>query len=374
MARIVLTHVSKSYDGRTRAVADLDLSVADGEFMVVVGPSGCGKTTMLRLIAGLETPTSGEIRIGHVVANDLPARERDVAMVFQEGNLYPHMTVYDNLAFPLRMRKGDKATIGQRVDRVAGVLEIRDLLTRKPATLSGGQRQRVALGRAVVRQPAAFLFDEPLAHLDVRSRSALRAQIKALHAQLGLTALYVTHEQSEAMALGGRIAVLRAGRLQQVGLPDAVYNDPANRFVAGFFGSPAMNFLDARIRRDKGEVCAEIGGVHLRLPPRLHEGVVGFEGETVVVGVRPHDLSLEREARSPRSVLIGRVVMVEPLGSRTDVHLDLAVGARCTVSTPPPAAAVAGDEVRVAVDADRLHLFEAGPEGRSLSSRVTAGN
>jgi multiple sugar transport system ATP-binding protein len=284
------------------------------------------------------------------------------------------MTVYDNLAFPLRMRKGDKATIRQRVDRVAGVLEIRDLLKRKPATLSGGQRQRVALGRAVVRQPAAFLFDEPLAHLDVRSRSALRAQIKALHARFGLTALYVTHEQSEAMALGGRIAVLRAGRLQQVGLPDAVYGDPANRFVAGFFGSPPMNFFDARVRRDKGEVCVEIGDVPLWLPPRLHECVVGSKVGTVVVGVRPHDLSLEREAHSSRSVLVGRVATVEPLGSRTDVHLDLAVGARCTVSTPPSAAAVVGDEVHVAVDTERLHLFEAGPEGRSLSSRVTAGN
>jgi multiple sugar transport system ATP-binding protein len=295
-------------------------------------------------------------------------------MVFQEGNLYPHMTVYDNLAFPLRTRRGDKAVIKQRVEHVAGVLEIRDLLKRKPATLSGGQRQRVALGRAVVRQPAAFLFDEPLAHLDVRSRSALRGQIKALHAQLGLTALYVTHEQSEAMALGGRIAVLQAGRIQQVGLPDAVYNDPANQFVAGFFGSPPMNFLDGRVRRDKGGVCVDVGGVHLWLPPRLRECVVGSKRETVVVGVRPHDLSLEGPAHSSRSVLVGRVVMVEPLGSRTDVHLDLAVGTRCTVSAPPSAPAVAGDEVHVAVDTDRLHLFEAGPEGRSLSSRVTEGN
>jgi multiple sugar transport system ATP-binding protein len=374
MAAILLTALTKIYDGRTRAVADLSLSVDDGELLVVVGPSGCGKTTTLRLIAGLERPTSGVIRIDGAIVNDVPARQRDVAMVFQDGSLYPHMTVYENLAFPLRMRKQSKAQIERQVQSVAAMLEFRDLLRRRPATLSGGQRQRVALGRAVVREPTVFLLDEPLAHLDARSRASLRVRIKRLHAKLGVTTLHVTHDQSEAMALGGRIAVLRAGRVQQVGSPGRIYDRPANRFVAGFFGNPPMNFLDARLESDGPIVCATFAGASLPLSPQSVDALRNAKADAVVVGVRPHDLSMQQEAASAANTLRGRVVLVESLGSRADVHVELAQGGRCIVSTPPDRAPIAGEKVHLAVDAARLHIFEPGPDGASLLTSATAGN
>ena len=252
MASIALRDILKVYDRHVTAVRDVTLDVRDGEFLVIVGPSGCGKTTILRLIAGLETPTSGEVHIADRQVNQTSPRDRNIAMVFQEGLLYPHMSVWENLAFPLRMRRRPEQEVKRRVDAVIDMLGIRDLAGRRPAGLSGGQRQRAALGRAVVREPAAFLFEEPLSSLDAGLRLTLRREIKALHRKLGTTMLYVTHDQSEAMALGERICVLRDGRVQQVGSPGEVYDRPANRFVAGFFGTPPMNFLAGRIRREGG--------------------------------------------------------------------------------------------------------------------------
>ncbi|OHB63502.1 MAG: hypothetical protein A2Y76_10110 [Planctomycetes bacterium RBG_13_60_9] len=357
MASIVLQNVTKVFDRRVAAVSSLSLDVQDGEFMVIVGPSGCGKTTILRLIAGLETPTLGEIRISDRVVNGVSPKDRDVAMVFQDGVLYPHMTVLENLAFPLRMRGQSKTQTRQRVRAVVEMLGIVDLVDRKPAALSGGQRQRVALGRAVVREPAAFLFDEPLSGLDVTLRLAMRDQIKALQQRLRTTSLYVTHDQSEAMALGERVCVLWEGRIQQVGRPTEVYDRPANRFVAGFFGTPPMSFLTGRIRRESGTAFVDVAGGTIVLPTSLSSDRAASGPETIVVGVRPHDLSLEPSPQQKDGVFSGRVTSVEPFGSRTDVHVVLVSGEPCTVSSPPHLRVETGEEVRLRVDPDRLHLF-----------------
>ena len=361
MASITLENVTKIFDRHTTAVSDLNLEVRAGEFMVIVGPSGCGKTTILRLIAGLETPTSGTIRIGDRTVNAVPPRDRDVAMVFQDGVLYPHLTVYDNLAFPLRLRRQPRDQVRRRVDEVVQMLGLADLVRRKPAALSGGERQRVALGRAIVREPAAFLFDEPLSSLDVALRGTLREEIKALHQRLGTTTLYVTHDQSEAMALGERVCVLREGQIQQVGRPAEVYEQPANRFVAGFFGSPPMNFLEGWIHRENGAGIVEFAGTRVSLA--VHEGDGGET--TALVGARPHDLSLESPSQQNGIVLTGRVSQLEPFGSRTDVHVVLASGERCTISVTPRVPIRVDEEVRVYVNPERLHLFR--PDGTALS-------
>lgn len=366
MAAIALRNITKVFNRRIVAVADLSLEVGEGELLVIVGPSGCGKTTILRLVAGLENPTSGEVRIGDRIANDVPPRDRDVAMVFQDGVLYPHLDVFANLAFPLRMRKQPEVEVRRRVAIVAGMLGLKDLLDRRPAALSGGQRQRVALGRAIVREPVGFLFDEPLSGLDAGLRLAMRAEIKALHQRLRTTTLYVTHDQSEAMALGERIAVLRAGRLQQVGRPGEIYDHPANRFVAGFFGTPPMNFLPGRIRFAGEESLLDLEAVGIRLPQRLplHPD---DQDRTFVAGIRPHDLSLVPRPGHTDSILAGRVIFIESFGSRVDVHVELSPSQRCVMSAPPDVQANIGDEVRLYLNPGKVHLFEDDESGRCIA-------
>jgi multiple sugar transport system ATP-binding protein len=366
MASISLLNITKVFDRRTTAVSHLSLDVHEGEFMVLVGPSGCGKTTILRLIAGLESPTSGEIRIADKAVNAVPPRDRNVAMVFQDGVLYPHMSVYANLAFPLRMRGLGKPQVKGRVDAVVETLGIGDLVNRKPAALSGGQRQRVALGRAMVREPVAFLFDEPLSSLDVGLRLAMRDEIKALHQRLRTTTLYVTHDQSEAMALGDRLCVLRDGQIQQVGRPSEVYDRPANRFVAGSFGTPPMNFLTGRIRFENGTGLVDLAAGEVSLPTSLSSHLGDCEEKSILVGVRPHDLSLEPFPQHKGDVLSGRVNLLEPFGSRTDVHVVLPSGEKCIVSAPPHVGLKADEEVRVYVNPERLHLFR--PDGVVIGS------
>ncbi len=354
MASIVLEKITKIYDRRVAAVSDLTLDVPDGQFMVLVGPSGCGKTTTLRLVAGLETPTSGGIHIAGRAMAGVSPRDRDVAMVFQDGALYPHMDVYANMAFALRMRKLSETEVRQRVVATADMLGIGGLLHRKPAALSGGERRRVALGRAIVREPAAFLFDEPLSSLDPALQRTMRSELKALHQRLATTTLYVTHDQAEAMALGQSICVLRNGRLQQVGSPDEIYNQPVNRFVAGFFGTPAMNFLTARVLKQNDSLSLEIAGESFDL--RAHLRLAEHAGRTVLVGIRPHDISIEPV--QPGNALWGKITSFEPLGSRTDVHMQLRSGEKCIITAGPHTLLHIDDEVPLHIDPARLHLFD----------------
>jgi multiple sugar transport system ATP-binding protein len=291
VGQIVLDHVSKVYPGNVTGIDDLSLDIADGEFMVLVGPSGCGKSTALRSIAGLEEITSGTISIGERIVNDLPPKDRDIAMVFQNYALYPHMTVEQNLAFGLQQRKTPKDEISRRVNQVAGLLGLEDYLKRKPAALSGGQRQRVAMGRAIVREPKAFLMDEPLSNLDAKLRVSMRASLSQLHERLGVTTVYVTHDQVEAMTLGHRVCVMRDGKLQQADSPQTLFNSPVNLFVAGFMGSPAMNFASARLVRDDGPAVV-FAGYRLPVPDALmtaRPALAGFFDREVILGIRPSD-------------------------------------------------------------------------------------
>jgi multiple sugar transport system ATP-binding protein len=323
MAEVTLEKVGKVYPDGTEAVKDFSLEIADGELMVFVGPSGCGKTTALRMVAGLEEITSGTIKIGERVVNQIPPRERDVAMVFQNYALYPHKSIYDNLAFPLRLRRLPKAEVDQRVRRIARLLELEEQLKRRPRQLSGGQRQRVAMGRAIVREPQAFLMDEPLSNLDAKLRTQMRAEIGLLHRELGITTIYVTHDQVEAMTLGQRVAVLRKGELQQVASPQELYNHPANLFVAGFIGSPAMNFVQGTL--DGSTV--RIGDQLLQVDDREREHHGGLDGQAdrpVIVGVRPEhldDAALAKDASGRR--LRGLVRLTELLGSEVIVHFQV---------------------------------------------------
>src|SRR5580698_2113837 len=291
MARVAMRSLNKKYD-EVHAVIDVNLEIHDQEFVVLVGPSGCGKTTTLRMVAGLESITSGNISIDEKVVNELPPMDRDIAMVFQNYALYPHMSVHDNMAFGLKMRKFDKPEIARRVREAAEILGIQELLKRKPRQLSGGQRQRVALGRAIVRHPQVFLFDEPLSNLDAKLRAQMRVELKKLHERLGTTALYVTHDQVEAMTLGDRVVVMRDGRIQQVGDPMELYNEPANRFVAGFIGSPAMNFVGVRLVGENGGLWAESEGMRIKVPAPLTARLAAHAGKELTLGVRPEDLSI----------------------------------------------------------------------------------
>jgi multiple sugar transport system ATP-binding protein len=329
MARVFLDRVSKTYPDGTVAVQDLSLDIADGELVVFVGPSGCGKTTALRMIAGLEDVTAGEIRIGDRVVNRLPPRERDVAMVFQNYALYPHKTVYENLAFPLKLRKLPKAEIDSRVRRIARLLELEEQLSRRPRQLSGGQRQRVAMGRAIVREPQAFLMDEPLSNLDAKLRTQMRAEISLLHKELGVTTIYVTHDQVEAMTLGQRVAVMRRGALQQVGPPQQLYDRPANLFVAGFIGSPSMNFVEATLERRDGRPVVVFGDQQLPLDGQeqaLHASSLDrFLTRKIVMGVRPEHLQDAALAADvpPDRRFRGAVRLMEALGSEVIAHFQL---------------------------------------------------
>ncbi len=326
MAQIVLDHIDKVYPGGVKGVDGLTLDITDGEFMVLVGPSGCGKSTALRSIAGLEDISAGTITIGDRIVNDLPPKDRDIAMVFQNYALYPHMTVEQNLAFGLQQRKTPKDEIRRRVTEVAKMLGLEEYLKRKPAALSGGQRQRVAMGRAIVREPQAFLMDEPLSNLDAKLRVSMRASLSQLHSRLGVTTVYVTHDQVEAMTLGQRVCVLRDGKLQQVDTPQTLYNSPVNLFVAGFIGSPAMNFTSARLDRDGGPVVV-FAGHKLAVPAALaaRPGLDRYFGKDVILGVRPSDFEDASIAEPAWPRMPVEVSVTEELGS--EIHVIFTIDA-----------------------------------------------
>ncbi|WP_342315280.1 sn-glycerol-3-phosphate ABC transporter ATP-binding protein UgpC [Lysobacter sp. FW306-1B-D06B] len=364
MAKVTLDRLRKVYPNGYVGVDDATFEIGDGELMVLVGPSGCGKSTLLRMIAGLETITSGELRIGDRVVNDIAPKDRDIAMVFQSYALYPHMTVAENLGFGLKLRGASKDEVARRVRESAQMLELEPLLDRKPAALSGGQRQRVALGRALVRQPQVFLLDEPLSNLDAKLRASTRVEIARLHRKLGTTMIYVTHDQVEAMTLGQRIVVLDKGRIQQIDTPMALYNRPANLFVATFLGSPKMNLL-------QGEVVERGGGLALRLTDGVDFALVAEEellgtlrrqvGRRLIVGLRPEDLSL---ADAGPGRLTARVETVEPVGNEAFLNLDCG-GEEMVVRLPPRKLPKVGDTVHLDHNPDHLHFFD--PDtGRSL--------
>jgi multiple sugar transport system ATP-binding protein len=325
VAEVEFSDVAKVFPDGTRAVSDLNLHAKDGEFVVLVGPSGCGKTTALRMVAGLEEISEGEIKIGDRVVNQIPSRDRDIAMVFQSYALYPHLSVYDNIAFSLRLRKERKEEIDRRVREAARILDLEPFLERKPRALSGGQRQRVAMGRAIVRQPAAFLMDEPLSNLDAKLRVQMRAEISKLQRDIGVTTIYVTHDQVEAMTMGDRVAVMRKGELQQVAPPQELYDRPVNLFVGGFIGSPAMNLLEATVERADGGMVARLGSQRVTIDEdalAARPGLKDYEGKTVVVGIRPEqleDAEIARETPADRR-LRGEVELREALGSELMVH------------------------------------------------------
>src|SRR5881392_3030007 len=339
MAEIAYDSVSKVYDDGTQAVHDLE--IGDGELMVLVGPSGCGKTTALRMLAGLEEISGGEIRIGDRIVNDLTPKDRDIAMVFQSYALYPHMSVYDNLAFGLKLRKLPKEQVDERVRRAAKILQIEEFLKRKPRALSGGQRQRVAMGRAIVREPQAFLMDEPLSNLDAKLRVQMRAEIHQLQRRLGVTTIYVTHDQVEAMTMGDRVAVMNAGHLQQVDTPQVLYDHPVNEFVAGFIGSPSINLVEGRLERSNGRVQARMGEHCLTVDDQLvrNRSALGdYIGKEVILGIRPEDFedaSLEPDAPADRRIKV-TADLTEPLGSEVLVHFG-------TEATAVVSSAVAAD-------------------------------
>ena len=360
MAEVVLQNVNKNFD-EVYAVKDVNLSIRDKEFMVLVGPSGCGKTTTLRMVAGLESISSGRILIDDKVINELSPMDRDIAMVFQNYALYPHMSVYDNMAFGLKMRKFDRADIAQRVQEAAEILGMQDLLKRKPRQLSGGQRQRVALGRAIVRHPQVFLFDEPLSNLDAKLRVQMRVELKKLHDRLGTTAIYVTHDQVEAMTLGDRVVVMRDGLVQQVGEPLELYNEPANRFVAGFLGSPAMNFATVTMREADGALWAEDDGIGIRVPGQIAGRLGRYAGKQVTMGIRPEDLHVATGDDPADLGFDAAVEVVEKLGS--EILLDVAVGRNTMVASVEPSIRVnVRDRLRLALNPERLHFFDATSE------------
>jgi multiple sugar transport system ATP-binding protein len=354
MASVTFERVSKVFDNGTRAVDQLSLDVPDGEFMVLVGPSGCGKTTALRMVAGLEDVSDGEIRIGDTVVNDVDSRWRDVAMVFQNYALYPHMSVYDNIAFGLRARRMARDEIGRRVEEIARILGLSELLQRKPRQLSGGQRQRVAMGRAIVRDPSVFLMDEPLSNLDARLPVQMRAEVARIQHELDATTIYVTHDQVEAMTMGDRIAVMRLGVLQQIDRPQEVYDRPANLFVASFIGSPPMNLVQAQLERRNGGMLAQVGEQELALPAevlQIRPALEGYVGRTVGLGLRPEHVRAATADSASR--LRGRVRATEALGSELLVHLEI------------PAVPVLTEEVReVTGDVDAAALDRLESEAR----------
>ncbi len=368
MASVALRHVSKRFGG-VSAVNDVNLEIDDQEFLVLLGPSGCGKTTTLRMVAGLEEMSEGAILIGDRDVSELPPKDRDIAMVFQNYALYPHMTVADNMAFGLKLRRISKTEIDRRVNEAAEILGLEDYLSRRPKELSGGQRQRVALGRAIVREPKAFLMDEPLSNLDAKLRTQTRVELKRLHQRLGATILYVTHDQTEAMTMGTRIVVMRDGVVQQVDTPEGIYHRPANKFVAAFVGTPAMNLFDVTLVRDGKALHAHIDGQSIELPPDLRQAVGSLqEGHTVTLGLRPEDLVFgPLHASSDPLRLSGTVRLVEPLGHENIVHCDVG-GFLIIARTTNEWAGRIGDRVTTNFSGGRLYAFDPSTEKSLLHS------
>jgi multiple sugar transport system ATP-binding protein len=393
VAEIVLDDVWKVYPDGTEAVHSLDLAIADTEFIVLVGPSGCGKTTALRMVAGLEQISKGTVRIGDRVVNDVPPKERDIAMVFQNYALYPHMSVYDNMAFGLKLQKLPKEEIERRVREAGGILGLGELLGRKPAALSGGQRQRVAMGRAIVRHPQAFLMDEPLSNLDAKLRVQMRSEIARIQHELGVTTIYVTHDQTEAMTMGDRVAVIRKGALQQVDKPQTLYEHPVNLFVAGFIGSPAMNLFDATLVDSDAGMAVEFGGFHLPIPDEVvaeRPALRAFAGRVIVLGIRPEDMEDAKLVTDapPERRISSTVELREALGSDVVVHFPIdapppvteeaielvadlgqdaverhqetAEASRSNILARlnPRTRATRGDAIELVVDTHRLHFFD----------------
>jgi multiple sugar transport system ATP-binding protein len=339
------------------AVKDVNLTIRDKEFMVLVGPSGCGKTTTLRMVAGLEDITSGEIAIGDRIVNDLPPKDRDIAMVFQNYALYPHMSVFDNMAFGLKMRKFPKPEIQKRVQDAADILGIQELLNRKPRQLSGGQRQRVAVGRAIVRRPQVFLFDEPLSNLDAKLRVQMRVELKRLHQRLETTAIYVTHDQVEAMTLGSRVVVMKDGRVQQVGEPMEIYARPLNKFVAGFIGSPSMNFIPVTVTDGSGALYAAASGISIKVPAASTQSLMPYKGQSLTLGVRPEDLRVGASSDSADLSFEAVVEVVEPLGS--EILLDTrAAGQQIVARVEPTIKTHPHEKIRLSFIPDRIHFFD----------------
>jgi multiple sugar transport system ATP-binding protein len=362
MASVTYQNVYKKY-GDVTAVNNLNIEVGDKEFLVLVGPSGCGKTTALRCLAGLEEITSGEIKIADRVVNDVAPKDRDIAMVFQSYALYPHLSVYDNMAFGLKLRKVPKDEIKRRVNEAADILGIRDLLDRKPRQLSGGQRQRVAVGRAIVREPKVFLFDEPLSNLDAKLRVAMRAEISKLHQRLATTFIYVTHDQIEAMTMATRIAVINKGILQQLDTPQNLYDRPNNLFVAGFIGSPAMNFFPGKLRKDNGKLIVDTGDFSVAIPSKFAKPYEGHAGKDIIFGIRPeniHDADFVPPNIDSEKVAV-KVDVTELMGN--EIFLYLVSGKNTFVSRVDPRSQLrVGQQADVAFDMDAIHIFDAATE------------
>ena len=371
MASLSLKNIYKKYPGGVVAVSDFNLEIKDQEFIIFVGPSGCGKTTTLRMVAGLEEITSGELYIGDRLVNDVAPKDRDIAMVFQNYALYPHMTVYDNMAFGLKLRKTPKDEIKRRVEEAARVLDIAHLLDRKPKALSGGQRQRVALGRAIVREPKVFLLDEPLSNLDAKLRAQMRTELSKLHAKLGTTFIYVTHDQTEAMTMGDRIVVMKDGFIQQVDAPQVLYSKPCNMFVAGFLGSPQMNFIDSVLVEKDGKLMVEFGtedtkttrGTKYYIPLPESKNADGalneYIGKPIVMGIRPEDVHNEERLLEEYAdcKVFADVEVTELMGAETFLYLNVE-GFNFTARVEPTSTARPGDNIVIALENDKIHLFD----------------
>lgn len=361
MASLSLKNITKAYPNGFVAVKEFNLEIEDKEFVIFVGPSGCGKSTTLRMIAGLEDISSGELYIDGKLVNDVEPKDRDIAMVFQNYALYPHMSVYDNMAFGLKLRKTPKSEIDKLVQEAARILDLTHLLDRKPKALSGGQRQRVAMGRAIVRNPKVFLMDEPLSNLDAKLRGQMRIEISKLHQRLQATIIYVTHDQTEAMTLGTRIVVMKDGIIQQVDSPQNLYDKPQNKFVAGFIGSPQMNLLDAVVGKNGSQITLTFGGNIIELPnekaKKLEQG--GYVGKSVTLGIRPEDLHDEEAflAMSPKSIIEATIRVYELLGAEVYLYFDID-DTNCTARVNPRTTARVGDNVKLALDLTKIHVFD----------------
>jgi multiple sugar transport system ATP-binding protein len=368
MATVEMKGIGKVYDGGVRAVDNANITVNDREFVVLVGPSGCGKTTTLRMVAGLEDITEGELYIDGKLVNDVPPKDRDIAMVFQNYALYPHMTVYDNMAFGLKIRKYPKQEIQARVKEAAQILDIEELLDRKPKALSGGQRQRVAVGRAIVRKPKVFLFDEPLSNLDAKLRVQMRAEISNLHNRLQATMIYVTHDQVEAMTMADKIVVMKAGVIQQIGSPLELYNNPVNRFVAGFIGSPPMNFMTVVIKEEGGKIMADEDGNAVEVTGENADRMKSYIGKEIIFGVRPEDMEIKDTAQAGKTLKTS-VTVIEPLGA--EIHLYVDTGKHSMIARVPPRLDFhVGDDAYFEVNMNKVVFFDMETEKALVGSEA----